>query len=99
MNSVTASANKTLLVLNGNITLDKNSSYFKYKLSNNNFAQDFMKLEYTIGDKTSYLNVKDVTPNNSDSVIVLETSNYIKSADSINLIITIRNQKYTYKLK
>ena len=99
MNSVTASANNTLLVLNGNITLDKNSSYFKYKLSNNNFAQDFMKLEYTIGDKTSYLNVKDVTPNNSDSVIVLETSNYIKSADSINLIITIRNQKYTYKLK
>lgn len=98
-NSITADANSTLLVLNGNINVDQNSSYYKYKLSNNNFAQDFMKIEYTIGDKTSYLDVKDSTPNDSTGFIVLETSNYLKNADSISLIITIRNQKYTYKLK
>src|SRR5574344_1755106 len=98
-NSVTASVNNTLLILNGSINLDEACSYYKYKLSNNNFAQDFMKVEYTINNKTEDLSVKDVTPKGETKDVVLETNKNIESADSIKLIITVRNQKYTYLLK
>lgn len=99
INSVSASANDTLLILNGSIQLDENSSYYKYKLSNNNFAQDFIKIEYTVGSSTKQASVKDVTPSSVTDKVILETSSGIKNANTMKLLITIRNQRYTLVLK
>jgi hypothetical protein len=98
-NSVSSSANSILLVMDGEIKLDNNCSYYKYKLSNNDFAQDFMVLEYSLGDKTGYLKLKNVTPSSVSDKLILETGSIASNADSLKLIITIRDQRYTYILK
>lgn len=100
INSVTAGANKVLLTMGGTIKLDENSTYSKFKLGSNKIAQDFMKVEYSIDGKTYTTTVKDVTPSNiKDDYVLLETSGEIKKADSINLLITVRNLNYTLKIK
>jgi hypothetical protein len=99
LNSVTAPYNSILLVLDGNITLDENASYTKYKLGSNDFAQDFIKVYYEIGDKNATVAVKNVTPSSVTDKIVLETNRALTYADHIKLVITIRNQKYSIVLK
>lgn len=100
INSVTAGANKVLLTMDGKITLDENSSYYKHKLGSNKIVQDFMAIEYSIDGKKYLTPVKDVTPSNiTDNSILLETSGEIKKAETINLVITVRNLRYILKLK
>jgi hypothetical protein len=99
LNSVTPAYNSMLLVLDGNIVLDENASYTKYKLGSNDFAQDFIKVYYEIGDKNATVTVKNVTPKTVTDKIVLEVNRAIAYADHIKLAITIRNQKYNLVLK
>src|SRR5574344_396328 len=99
LNSVSSTSNDTLLIFDGSINLDENCSYYKYKLGNNNFAQDFIKLEYTIGNTTNVATLTDVSPTNISGKVVFETTGMIKYAEHINLIITIRNQQYKLILK
>lgn len=99
MNSVTADASSVLLTLKGNIDLDSNCSYAKNKLSDNKFSNDFMKVEYTIGNTTNTVDVKDLTPSNSSGIIVLQTKSDVRNASSIKLIVTVRNERYEIVLK
>ena len=98
-NIVTASANSMLLTLNGDISLDEKSSYYKYKMGSNKFAEDFMKVVYYINNIENRVDVKDVTPSDSNGITVLEASSEIRNADSIMLEITIRNERYYYVIK
>ena len=100
INSVTASTNKTLLMFKGKIELDETSSYYKHKLGSNKMAQDFMKVEYKVNNKTNTSTITDVTPTKiKDDVVLYEVDGELKKADSINLIITVRNLRYTLKVK
>ena len=100
INSITAGANKTILALNGKIEIDDKASYFKNKMGSNKFAQDFIKIEYTVNDKTSISNIKDLTPSNTkDEIVLFEVDNEVRKADKINMVITIRNIRYILKIK
>ena len=97
--AVAASIGKYFIILKGDFTLDENSSYAKYKLGSNDFFGDFTTVKYKIGDLEGTTTVKDATPKKSNGTIILETSSIIKDAEEINLIITVRDQRYTLKLK
>lgn len=89
----------TLIKLNGNFNLDENSTYAKYKLGSNNFFKDFVQIEYVIGDNTHIANVSDKTPENSDGIYVIQVPKKVDEASEINLIVTIRDKEFIYKLK
>lgn len=88
----------TLLVLDGILNLDSDASYTKYQQSNNNFFKDFGLIEYTINGSTNVGNITNVTPSNLTDKIILQIPAAVSKASSINLILTIRNQKTTIKL-
>lgn len=94
-----ASFGKYFIILEGDLTLDEKSSYAKYKLGTNDFFSDFVDVKYKIGDVESTTFVKDATPKDSKGSIILETNSIIKDAEEISLIITIRDQRFTLKLK
>ena len=79
--------------------LDENSTYAKYKLGSNNFFKDFVQIEYVIGDNTHIANVSDKTPENSDGIYVIQVPKKVDEASEINLIVTIRDKEFIYKLK
>lgn len=99
MDAIAANYGKYYIILTGNLTLDENASYTKYKLGSNDFFTDFAKIEYSYGGNNYYLNVVNATPKKVNDKIVLEVNSSIKNADKINLIITIRDKSYTLKLK
>ena len=98
-NAIAADFGKYFVILTGKINLDENASYTKYKLGSNDFFSDFTKIEYTKDGKKYLLDVKDITPKKVEDKIVLETNSSVRNADSINLIITIRDKRYTLKLE
>ena len=89
----------TLLALNGEFIIDKESSYSKYKLANSNFYADFMEIEYTTGGSTHTSKVTNKTPDVLDGTVILQVPKKVEEATSINLVITVRNTRYIYKLK
>ena len=100
INSITAGPNKILLVFDGKMTLDDNSTYAKNKLGSNKMSQDFIKVEYTVNGITHTSDVKDLTPTNSkEEIVAYETDLELRNADSIKLLITVRNLRYKLKVK
>jgi len=97
-NSVNPTSGKYLLVIDDELYLDENASYTKYKLGTNNFFNDFVKVEYYINDNKYETSVVDKTPQKSDKT-TLEVNSNVTLADKINLIITIRDKRYTINLK
>ena len=97
--ALAAGYGKYFIIMDGEFTLDENSSYSKYKLGSNDFFEDFTDINYKIGDVENTISVKDATPKKSNGKIILEVNSVIKDADTINLIVTIRNQRFTLKLK
>lgn len=97
--AIAANFGKYFVILNGKLNLDENASYTKYKLGSNDFFSDFTKIEYSKDGKKYLLDVKDVTPKKVEDKIVLETNSSVRNADSVNLVITIRDKRYTLKLE
>ena len=97
--AIAANFGKYFIILDGEFTLDENSSYSKYKLGSNDFFEDFVDVKYKIGEVENIIGVKDATPKKSEGKIILEVNSVIKDADEISLIITVRDQRYTLKLK
>ena len=90
---------KILLMMDGNMILDENSSYAQNKLGTNDFYQDFVKIEYVLSGKTFVADVTNRTPKKVTNKIVLEVNKYVGSAEKINMLITIRDKRYVIKLK
>ena len=97
-NGVIPSLGKYLLILDANLEQDDNTPYFKYKLGSNDFFQDFMAIEYYIGDSRYVSNVVNKTPKTADKK-VLEVNSNVKLADKINLVLTVRDKRYIITLK
>ena len=88
-----------LLILNVNYKLDKTTIYADNIRSDNKFFDNFLSLEYQKGDTTKILSLRNRTPENLKDVLVFELREEVKNADHINLLITIRNKRYTINLK
>ena len=103
--AIPAGYGKYFIILDGEFTLDENSSYSKYKLGTNDFFSDFTDVNYKIKDENgniqveNIVSVKDVTPKKSSGKIVLEVNSIVKDATDIDLLITIRDQRFILKLK
>ena len=98
-NSIPADYSKMLLILDSEVNLDQESSYIKNLTGSNDFFNDFVDVEYYISDKKYNVPVKNVTPKEVSNQTVLEVNSNIQYADKINLVFTIRDKKYTLKLK
>ena len=89
----------TLLKLNGIFILDEECTYSKYKLGSNNFFKDYVQVEYKINDVSHIARVTDKTPTNSENTYIIQVPKKVDEASEINLIITVRDIQYIYKLK
>ncbi len=89
----------TLIALNGEFNIDKESSYSKYKLSTNDFFNDFMEIEYTIGGVTHTSKVTNKTPEEVKDTTIIQVPKRVENAEAINLILTVRDKRFIYKIK
>ena len=94
-----ANFGKYFIILKGDFTLDENSSYSKYKLGSNDFFEDFTSINYKINGIENTISVADATPKKANGSIILEVNSVVKDAEEINLVITVRDQRYILKLK
>ena len=98
-NAVSNNSNtkKTLMVLSSDVTLDTSANYSMY--GQNDFYNNFVTFEYVYNDKTYTSSVTDKSASNDISNSkVLEVDYNMKYASSINMIITVRNQRYVISL-
>ena len=98
VNSIPAASNNMFIVLDGVLTTDISAAYFNNIGSTSKFFDNFVTVKYTIDGKDYYSSVENKTPKEVNDKIVLETSGGIRKADSIQLIITIRDRAYYLKL-
>lgn len=89
----------TLLVLNAEYNLDKTTIYANNIRSDNKFFENYLSVAYTKENKTKILKLKNRTTPYLKNTLVFELRNEIMTADSIDLLITIRNKRYTITLK
>ncbi len=88
---------KTLMVLNSYVSYDETTNYSQYGKSD--FYNNFVTFEYIYNDKTYTSSVTDKSAaNDLSGSKVLEVDYNVKYATSINMVITIRNQKYVISL-
>lgn len=99
-NIVSSNSNtKTLLILEANYSLDENTFYYKSARTSRLFPNHFITIQYEtdLDKKTTY--VENITPDTFQKGFILQVSDDLKNAEKINIIITIRNKKYTMVLK
>ncbi len=89
----------TLIALNGEFNIDENSSFSKYKLATNDFFKDFTEIEYTVGGVTHTSKVTNKTPEELTDTVIIEVPKRVENAESISLILTVRDKRFIYKLK
>ena len=89
----------TLMVIDYDYTIDDESLYYLTYQSINTFVDNFFKINYSIKNQEYTANITNLTPQRLKDKIVLQVDSDIKKADDINLIITIRNNKYIVNLK
>ncbi|MBE6161032.1 MAG: hypothetical protein E7158_02260 [Firmicutes bacterium] len=85
----------TLLVLDVDTKIDKESVYYNAIQNMNEFYENFFTIEYDGIESTT----KNVTPSNLKNKIVLVVPENIINSNKLNLLLTIRNQKYIVNLK
>lgn len=89
----------TLLVLDYEYTIDDKSLYYLTYQSINTFVDNFFKLQYAVDSSEKTAIITNVTPQKVKDKIILQVDNDIKKADIINLLITIRNNRYIIHIK
>lgn len=90
--------NQTILVLDGEINFNKESIINK-RISNKQLYPMFIKVLYTINGTTNTTSIKDITPNDLNNQILLQTNNIIEKADKLSLVFAFRNEEYIINLK
>lgn len=86
---------KKLLVLNGSLSLDNNSTFAQNSKSKMSFYDAFVQIRFD--DKIAP--VTDATPTSIRDKYILQVDEKVAKAKKIDLIITIRNKKYILNLK
>lgn len=91
----------------GNYILTLHIDYFiddtsNYGISNSlisSFAENFVQIQYKVGDKVYSDEYYNVTPTYNTKFLAFEVNKDIKNASIIQAIVIIRNQKYIINLK
>lgn len=77
--------------------------YFKYdysgKISFNDFINKYVKIKYKYNNCTYTQEINNITPVNIKNEIYLSTTESLKDASEISLVINVRDKEYVYKLK
>ena len=81
------------------LSLDKEIPYLDIARTYRSIFEDYTKLAYQINGKTYYYDVSIANPSNYDEKAVIKVPRVMETADSIELILTIRNISYHIKLK
>lgn len=89
----------TLLILNGEYSVDLNTIYGSHLKLESKFLDQLLSLRYEKNGKTYIVSLENRTTNLMNNTIVFETSYDIVNADKIDLLITLRNKRYIYNLK
>lgn len=93
----TSGSGATLLAMKYNLDLDRNNAY---QIKNNKyFFSHFAQVRYKVGEEWRLANVKDKTPNDFKDIVVLQTTKEIATSDEVQLLLTIRDTRYTIVLK
>lgn len=91
---------KTILfVLEADFNLDQNAIYAKSIKNDNKFFEHFLALRYKKGNRIYTTTLKNKTTEYLKSAFVFETKEEVKNADTIDLLVTIRNRRYVFQLK
>ena len=90
---------QTLMILDYDFTIDEETSAYQNIKTISDFTNQFITVEYTIGDTTYSDNVVNLTPNRVKDKLILQATDDIKRADNVNILVTIRNRCYKIKVK
>ena len=93
------SGESTLLVLGYDFDLDKESTYGKTLKNDFKFFDDFVSVKSGINGTYNEYDAINVTPKNLNDKLILQVKGDIQDADDLDLLITIRNKRYTINLK
>ncbi len=96
--SPNAQTNQILLILDYDLVLDEETDAYQNINNITTFSNEFMSLEYIIGDVTYETTLTNVTPSRISDLLILRTTSDIAMADEVNLLITIRNRCYKINL-
>lgn len=89
----------TLLVLDYNLIIDETSFYQKNTNGILDFFDDFATIRYTSNNQSIITTAKVMNPSRYEGKVILQTTALIKKAHTMDLYITIRNQRYVISLK
>ena len=90
-----ASKNNTLLILKGSLNVLNDTAFANNRRYGKSFFDAFVKIKYD--DK--YSDVKDITPTALKDEYILEANKDIERAKKIDLLIIVRDKKYTINIK
>lgn len=97
-NSIDSSGRTTLLVMGYNLTLDSEAPYMDMTRTYRSFFEDFVKVEYTINNSTYTYSPTVVNPSSYSEKVALSVPSDVNQADSLVVILTVRNVSYRIKL-
>lgn len=96
----TNKGNTTLMVLEGEYIIDSTTDYYNSARTNRLFPEHFLSIEYSTFDGSlKQAETLNITPQTYQHGIILETTNEILNSSKINLLVTIRDQRYIIHLK
>lgn len=88
-----------LVVMDYDLVLDKEAAPYQNINDTQAFAKNFMELTYTKNNKEYKSKIKYVTPAKVKDKIIFEVDGDVANADTINLLINIRNKSFIVSLK
>lgn len=89
----------TLLVLDYDYDLDKETTYGKYTKNDLSFFDDFASVKSGINNYFFEYDVINVTPKNLTNKLILQVNGDILNDTDTDLLFTIRNKRYVINLK
>lgn len=89
----------TLLVLNMEYSLDRNSIYASNIRTDRSFFNQFFSIRYTKNGTSKILSLNNRTTDFMQNTLVFETRDEVLNADKIELLLTNRNHRYVFNLK
>ena len=93
------SKTNTLLVLDYDFDLDKETTYGKTTKNDFKFFDDFVSVKTTVYDEEKNYSAINVTPNNLQNKLILQVNGDIMDKEDVDIYITVRNKRYIINLK
>ncbi|CDF11869.1 unknown [Mycoplasma sp. CAG:776] len=90
--------NKTLLVLDYDLSLDEEIPYMNVKKSFKSVFEDYTEIIYQLNGKTYSYKVTLANPTSYDEKAIIKVPSEIENADRVELVLTIRNISYRIRL-